>query len=143
MLMKKYTQALVLAFSAAFLTGCAVTAAPAKPRVVLQVSDGDAAKWNLALNVARNVQQEYGGADKVSIEIVAYGPGIGMLKSDATTSNRIIEAAKSGIQVVACENTMTAQKLTKADMNTSISYVPAGAVEIMKRQGEGWAYIRP
>ena len=143
MIMKKYIQALVLAFSATFLTGCAVTAAPAKPRVVLQVSDGDVAKWNLALNNAKNVQQEYGGADKVSIEIVAYGPGIGMLKADATTSNRITEATKSGIQVVACENTMTAQKLTKADMNTSISYVRAGVVQIMKRQDQGWAYVRP
>ena len=143
MIMKKYIQAVVLAFSATFLTGCAVTAAPAKPRVVLQVSDGDVAKWNLALNNAKNVQQEYGGADKVSIEIVAYGPGIGMLKSDATTNNRITEATKSGIQVVACENTMTTQKLTKADMNASISYAPSGVVQLMKRQDEGWAYVRP
>lgn len=143
MIMKQYIQVLILAFGAAFLTGCAVTAAPAKPRVVLQVSDGDAAKWNLALNNARNVQQEYGGADKVSIEIVAYGPGIGMLKADATTNNRITEATQSGIQVVACENTMTAQKLTKADMNSSISYAPSGVVQLMKRQGEGWAYVRP
>ena len=107
------------------LTAVAQTAAPAKAKVVFQVSDGEAAKWNLALNNATNVQQEY-GADKVQIEIVAYGPGIGMLKADATTNNRIAEATKSGIQVVACENTMTAQKLTKADMNTAIGYVPAG-----------------
>ncbi|MDO8769222.1 MAG: DsrE family protein [Burkholderiaceae bacterium] len=143
MIINKYIQSVVLAFSATFLTGCAVTAAPAKPRVVLQVSDGDAAKWNLALNNAKNVQQEYGGADKVSIEIVAYGPGIGMLKSDATTNNRITEATKSGIQVVACENTMTTQKLTKADMNASISYARSGVVELMTRQREGWAYVRP
>ncbi|WP_096664905.1 DsrE family protein [Polaromonas sp. AET17H-212] len=143
MIINKYIQSVVLAFSATFLTGCAVTAAPAKPRVVLQVSDGDAAKWNLALNNAKNVQQEYGGADKVSIEIVAYGPGIGMLKSDATTNNRITEATKSGIQVVACENTMTTQKLTKADMNASISYARSGVVQLMKRQDEGWAYVRP
>jgi uncharacterized protein len=44
---------------------------------------------------------------------------------------------------VACENTMTALKLTPADMNPAISYVPAGVVEIMKRQSEGWAYVRP
>ena len=117
-------------------------AIPVKAKVVFQVSDGDAAKWNLALNNAANVQQEL-GADKVDIEIVAYGPGIGMLKADAVTSNRILDATKSGIQVVACENTMTAQKLTKADMNSAISYVPAGVVELMKRQTEGWAYIRP
>ena len=140
---KAFIQAAVLALSTTFAMGAAAqAAAPAKAKVVIQVSDGEAAKWNLALNNAKNVQQEL-GAGKVDIEIVAYGPGIGMLKADSTSSSRIVEAIKSGIQVVACENTMTTQKLTKADMNPAIGYVPAGVVELMKRQGEGWAYIRP
>jgi uncharacterized protein len=113
-----------------------------KTRVVFQVSDNDAGKWNLALNNAKNVQQEL-GADKVDIEIVAYGPGIGMLKADAPTNSRVMEATKSGIKVVACENTMNVQKLTRADMNPVISYVPAGVVELMRLHSEGWAYIRP
>ena len=70
-------------------------------------------------------------------------PGIGMLKAEAPTANRITEAVQSGIKVVACENTMTTQKLTKADMHAAIGYAPSGVVEIMKRQGEGWAYVRP
>jgi hypothetical protein len=51
----------------------------AKNKLVLQESDADAKKWNLALNNAKNVQQDL-GEDDVDIEIVAYGPGIGMLK---------------------------------------------------------------
>ena len=43
-------------------------------RVVIQVSDADPAKWNLALNNARNMQTDLGAAN-VDIEIVAYGPG--------------------------------------------------------------------
>jgi uncharacterized protein len=127
------------------LSGCSSTPqkmAEPKHRVVFQVSDGDAAKWNLALNNAKNVQQEL-GADKAEIEIVAYGPGIGMLKADAVTNSRVMEATKSGIIVVACENSMNVQKLTKADMNPVISYVPAGVVELMRLHSEGWAYIRP
>jgi uncharacterized protein len=88
------------------------------------------------------VQEEL-GADKVDIEIVAYGPGIGMLKADATTSNRVAEAMKAGVAVVACENTMRSQKLLKDDMHPGISYAPSGVTEIMKKQAEGWAYIRP
>ncbi|HSO44392.1 MAG TPA: DsrE family protein [Rhodoferax sp.] len=123
-------------------TGCATAPAAPKPRIVMQVSDGDAAKWNLALNVAGNAQKEL-GADKVEVELVAFGPGIGMLKFDAVTANRVNDAIKSGVKVVACENTMGAQKLVKADMNPAISYVPAGVIEIMNRQNEGWAYVRP
>jgi intracellular sulfur oxidation DsrE/DsrF family protein len=113
-----------------------------RSRVVIQVSDAEPAKWNLALNNARNIQTDIGVAN-VDIEIVAYGPGIGMLKSDSALGNRIEEAGKAGVKIVACENTMHGQKLTHADMLDGIGYVPAGVVELMQRQQQGWAYIRP
>ena len=140
---KSFIQGTVLALGTGLaVAATAQTASAAKSRVVLQVSDADPARWGLALNNAKNVQQEL-GAGKVDIEIVAYGPGIGMLKAEAPTANRITEAVQSGIKVVACENTMTTQKLTKADMHAAIGYAPSGVVEIMKCQGEGWAYVRP
>lgn len=143
MTLRKILQVGILTITASLAIGAVAQAAsPAATKVVFQVSDGDAAKWNLALNNAKNVQQEL-GASKVQIEIVAYGPGIGMLKDDSTAANRVAEAVQSGIEIVACENTMMAQKLTKADMNKSVGYVSAGVVELMKRQSEGWAYIRP
>jgi intracellular sulfur oxidation DsrE/DsrF family protein len=111
-------------------------------RVVIQVSDAEPAKWNLALNNAGNIQTDLGAAN-VDVEIVAYGPGIGMLKADSVVGNRIGEAGKAGVKVVACENTMHAQKLTQVDMLSGIGYVPAGVVELMQRQQQGWAYIRP
>jgi uncharacterized protein len=116
--------------------------AAARSKVVLQMSDGDAAKWNLVLNNAKNLQSDLGAAN-VDIEIVAYGPGIGMLKADSVVGNRIDEALSAGVKVLACENTMRGQKLAKPDMLKGIDYVPAGVVEIMQRQQQGWAYIRP
>ena len=114
----------------------------AQSKVAFQVSDGDPAKWNLALNNARNVIADI-GADKVQIEIVAYGPGIGMLKLESPVGPRIQELLKQHVKVVACENTMANAKLTKADMLPEIGYVPSGVVELMRVQSEGWAYIRP
>ena len=116
--------------------------APQKERVVIQVSDNDPKKWHLALNNAKNVQADL-GADKSEIEIVAYGPGIGMLKADAETANRIEDAVGAGVKVVACENTMKAQKLSRDDMHGKTGYVMAGVVELMRRQQQGWTYIRP
>jgi intracellular sulfur oxidation DsrE/DsrF family protein len=128
---------------AGFTSLAAAQSAPARRhKLVLQVSDADPGKWNLALNNAKNVQQEVGAAN-VDIEIVAYGPGIGMLKREAPVAPRVQEAAQAGIKVVACENTMSNMKLTKADMNPAVGYVPAGVVELMTRQAEGWAYVRP
>ena len=45
--------------------------------------------------------------------------------------------------MVACENTMNAQKLARADMLKDIGYVPAGVTTLMQRQKEGYSYIRP
>ena len=116
--------------------------AGARHRVIFQVSDADPGKWNLALNNARNVQEDLGAAN-VDIELVAYGPGIGMLKLESAVGNRVKDAMASGVRVVACVNTMTNMKLTKNDMLPSLSYVPAGVVELMQRQRDGYAYIRP
>lgn len=135
---------LTLGLTAALLGGPLVAdaAQAADHKVVFQVSDNDPGKWNLTLNNAFNVQKVLGKGD-TDIEIVVYGPGINMLKMDSTVGNRIDQAEKAGIKVVACENTMHAQKLTKEDMLPEIGYVPGGVVEIMKLEGEGWAYIRP
>jgi uncharacterized protein len=114
-----------------------------KEKAVFQVSDADPQKWSLTLNNVRNVSDELGGEDAVELEIVAYGPGIGMLKADSPVGKRVADALKSGVKIVACENTMKAQKLVYADMLPAIGYVPAGVVELMRKQREGYAYIRP
>jgi uncharacterized protein len=114
----------------------------AKVQAVLQVSDNDPQKWSLALNNVRNVQMDL-GEDMVQLEIVVYGPGIGMLKAGSPMAERVSAALRSGVKVVACENTMKAQKLVYADMLPDIGYVPAGVVELINRQREGYAYIRP
>ena len=113
-----------------------------KNKLIIQVSDADPKKWSLALNNAKNVQQDL-GRDQVEIEIVAYGPGLAMLKLDSEVGGRVTEAIGDGVKMVACENTMTNQKITREDMLPKIGYVKAGVVEIMQKQQQGYAYLRP
>lgn len=113
-----------------------------KQKVVFQVSDADPKKWALTLNNVKNIQQDLGKGN-TDIEVVAYGPGIGMLKLDSEVGTRVAEALGSGVHVVACGNTMTNMKLSKDDMLPNIGYVKAGVVELMKKQQENYAYIRP
>lgn len=113
-----------------------------KSRVVFQVSDGDSKKWDLALNNVRNVIKDM-GKDNIEVEIVAYGPGIDMFKFESPAASRIDEVIKLGAHVVICENTMRAQKITKADMLDNLEYVEAGVSQLIKRQQQGYAYIRP
>lgn len=117
-------------------------ATPQRAQVVIQMSEADPAKWNLALNNAKNIQADLGAAN-VDIEVVAFGPGIAMLRADSVVGNRIDEALGSGVKVLACENTMRNQKLTKDDMLGKVGYVSSGVVELMQKQQQGWAYLRP
>ena len=118
------------------------TLAADKAKMVIQVSESDPATWNLALNNAKNIQKDV-GRDNVDLEIVAYGPGINMLKAESEVANRVNEAIDSGVQVMACQNTMRNQKLDKEDMNAKVTYVSSGVVEIMQRQQQGYTYLRP
>jgi len=120
----------------------AAFAEPAKQGVVIQVSDSDTKTWNQALNVIKNIQSEY-GKDKVNVELVVFGNGSGMLKFDSLVANRIDDALASGAIVSMCENTMKAQKLSKADMLPKIGYVKAGVIEIIEKSREGWTVVRP
>ena len=133
-----------LAFSAiALMPAAQAEEAPAKHhKVVFQVSDNDPAKWNLALNNIRNIQQDL-GRENVDIELIAYGPGLNMLKLDSTVAARVAETLGNGAGIFACENTMRGQKLGKTDLLPNIGFVKAGVTALMTRQSEGWAYIRP
>ena len=116
--------------------------APAvKNRALFQVTDNDPARWNMILNNMINLREGVGN-EGVEIELVAYSSGIAMLKADSPVKARIADALKSGTIVNGCQNTMSNMKLVPADMVPDITYVPAGVVEVMKKQQQGWAYIR-
>ena len=117
--------------------------APAvRNRALFQVTDNDPARWNMILNNMTNLREGV-GSEGVELELVAYGPGINMLKKDSDVGPRLDEAAMEGVTISACQNTMKAQKLSEKDMHSSVAYVPAGVVEIIKKEKAGWAYIRP
>ncbi len=144
--MKRMNTAMGALLAGAMMLGALATPiatlAADKAKMVIQVSESDPATWNLALNNAKNIQKDV-GRDNVDLEIVAYGPGINMLKAESEVANRVNEAIDSGVQVMACENTMRNQKLNKEDMNAKVTYVSSGVVEIMRRQQQGYTYLRP
>lgn len=114
----------------------------AKEQVVIQVSDAEQKKLGLALNVVGNIRKEL-GADRVDIELVVFGPAITLLQADNELANRIEDAVKSGVTVAACANSMRANNVKADDLIRNVVVVPAGVVEIMHRQRQGWLYLRP
>ena len=119
----------------------AATPAASKEHAIFAVSDDDTKKWNLTLGNIGNAIDGL-GADAADIELVVYGPGIAMLKKDSPVADKIAEALKKGVHVVACQNSMRGYHLEQADLAPGVGSVPSGVVELIRRQHAGYAYVR-
>lgn len=137
---------LILAAFAALPLAFAQPALPAEPaamnRIVIQINEDDAKKWNAVLANIRNIQADL-GAKNVAIALVAIGPGLGMLNAESLAANGVQDALATGVEFLACGNSMKAQHVAKDDLVSGVGVATAGYVELMKRQQQGWAYLRP
>jgi uncharacterized protein len=118
---------------------------PAIPKVAYHLADLE--KVAFVLGNIRNHIEGMGGPDKVQIALVVHGPA---LKAFRTATPNV--AVKSdvgtirghGVALVACRNTMDAQKLALDDLLPGFVVAEKGAVvKLAELQAEGWVYLRP
>jgi intracellular sulfur oxidation DsrE/DsrF family protein len=118
-------------------------------RVAIHVDDNDPKVMNLALNNAKNVLEYYKAkGETVAIEVVAYGPGLHMLRADTSpVKHRVAEMSMAPeIAFSACGNTranMAKQEGNDVSLLSEARLVPSGVVRLMELQKQGYAYIRP
>jgi len=121
-------------------------------RVSIQVDQNDPQVMNLALNNATNIIEYYRGKNEdVDVDIVAYGPGLHMLRSDTSPVQDRLKRLKemafpSKVQFSACNNTKQGMEKTEGKAISVVSdatIVPSGVVRIMELQEWGWSYVRP
>ena len=144
---------LLIALAVALAAAAGATAEQSKPhRVAIHVDQNDPAVMNMALNNAKNVIEYYRGKhEDAEVEIVAYGPGLHMLRDDTSpVKDRIKQMVEkdfpSKIAFAACNNTKQGMEKREGHPITIIpqaSIVPAGVVRLMELQEQGWSYVRP
>jgi uncharacterized protein len=121
-------------------------------RVVIQIDQNDPDIMNMVLNNAKNVIEYYRGQnEEAQVEIVAYGPGLHMLRDDTSpVKARIKEMAEvnfpSKIAFAACNNTKQGMEKREGHPITIIpqaTIVPAGVVRVMQLEEQGYSYVKP
>lgn len=121
-------------------------------RVTIQVDQNDPAVMNLALNNVTNIMEMYKAKGQdVQIELVAYGPGLHMLRDDTSpVKDRLKQISDlsfpSQIKFSACNNTKEGMEKREGHPITIVSQaslVPSGAVRLMELQEDGWSYLKP
>jgi uncharacterized protein len=119
-------------------------------RLILQVNTNEPPMMNLALNNATNVAQYYKDlGEKVTIEIVTFGPGLHMLRDDTSPVKARIKAISEStpsISFRACGNTR--ENMSKAESKeiplvAEAKIVKSGVVRVMELQEKGWTYVKP
>jgi intracellular sulfur oxidation DsrE/DsrF family protein len=117
----------------------------AEHKVVLQLSDDDVKKQRLVLSVASNLMKFY-DPDKVAVEIVAFGPGIDLLKPENPSRKMVESLVAQGARVDICLNTVdTLERDTgkRPEFIAAATPVQVGVAQIMLLTENGYTLVRP
>lgn len=109
-------------------------------KIVFQLTTADTIAHKSLMKQLANIKSV---APDTKIEVVCHGPGLDLLLINKTVVQDKIKIAKEkGVEFVACEFSMKERKLDKSNIIPEAGFVPAGIIEIVIKQEEGWAYIK-
>jgi intracellular sulfur oxidation DsrE/DsrF family protein len=117
----------------------------AEHRLALQLSEREPHRQDLVLSVANNVLKAY-GPDKVAIEVVAFGPGIDLLRAESPRRSAVDSLVAQGVRFDLCLNTVeTIARETgqRPALNPHAIPVEAGVVQLMTLAEAGYILVRP
>lgn len=109
--------------------------------VVVHLDEADPGKHEAVLRNIANLLAELG--EDTPVELVAHGPGLAAALNGAPHAGQLRELLGRGVAVTACGNTMRAQNLTLGELVPGVRVVPAGIAQLVRRQRQGWADVRP
>jgi intracellular sulfur oxidation DsrE/DsrF family protein len=114
-----------------------------KYRAVFHVDEGNEARVGMALKNIENLIADL-GEENVQVELVTNGRGVtALVKTPSPHQEQIERLAAKGVRFAACANSLRQAGLTPDTLLGVVEVVPSGVGELVKKQAQGWAYIRP
>jgi intracellular sulfur oxidation DsrE/DsrF family protein len=114
-------------------------------KVLFHVNENE--KWNIALGNITNLIKDVGEGN-ADIVVLANGPSVAAY-ADAEKIEIMKGLSEKGTRFLACRNSlkkMCADNvicISEENLPPFVGVVPAGITEIIKRQNEGYAYVKP
>ena len=100
-------------------------------------------KWDLLITNVKNLVKGINIEDS-EVEIVANSKAVLRYKQDAGFDNTSLEElGEKGISIIACNNALNSLKIEKGMLYAFVKVVPIGVKEIIEKQLEGYAYLKP
>lgn len=113
--------------------------------IALQLSDSAPKKERLVLSVASNLLKAY-GPDKVAVEVVAFGPGIDLLREANEFRPLVDSLVTQGVRFDVCGNTLdTIERETgrRPAINPHAVEVQVGVGHLLTLSESGYTLVRP
>lgn len=130
----------ILLLAVFLLTGKQASAQTPTYRLVVDMVSADTSDHGAILRQIRNLWRELPGA---KVQIVMHGKALTMVqKGETMMEDKIAALQKEGVVFSVCRNTMKRLKLTEKDFIPAATFVPAAIAELVKKQQEGWSYIK-
>jgi uncharacterized protein len=117
----------------------------AEHKLVLQLSDNDPKKQGLVISVANNLLKAY-DPDKIAIEVVAFGPGIDLLRPENPDRKRVESLVAQGVRFDICLNTVdTLERETgkRPEFIAAATPVQVGVAQILFLTENGYTLVKP
>lgn len=103
-------------------------------------------KWQLTLANTENLIADV-GLENVTLEIIANAAAVKIFGSTESEAARVIEKMKAlsnhNVKIIACRNALRANAISEDTLPSYITVVPAGITRIIKKQSEGYSYVKP
>ncbi len=110
-------------------------------QAVIHVNFADSERQKHGLKNVANILKQEKGAE---IVVVCHGGGIGLLVRDKSEhADEVARLIKEGVRFVACENTLRDKSIPKETLIPGVTTTPSGAVEVIRKQQEGFGYFKP
>lgn len=113
-------------------------------RAVYQLNTADTSVISHALANIQNALNDPRLKGKLDMELVVYGGANILYRKDKPQYEKTLQnLQKQGVILAMCENTMKMRKISRDDLFPFVSYVPTANGELIIRQTDGWAVVRP
>jgi intracellular sulfur oxidation DsrE/DsrF family protein len=98
-------------------------------------------KWDLLIGNVENLLRSLGNTE-YEIEILANSKAVIQYKKE-NNNKKLEELSNKKVDIIACNNALNSQKITQEMLAYYVKIVPVGVKELIDKQLEGYAYIKP
>lgn len=114
-----------------------------KYHAIYQLDNGDPKIIEKAIRNINNALTDPRLAGKIEIELVAFSGGTEAYMKGGKYEEDLKALVEKGVTVVQCSNTLRERKINRDQLYDFIGVVPSGNGELIIREAEGWAIIKP